>query len=79
MAILGVTTHMKILRVPWIRCRADELSAVECELAWRGRAFVVLAACEQEAREWWRELGEAERNDLLGMGRSNASDELSLF
>jgi hypothetical protein len=70
---------MKILRVPWIRCRADELSAIECEMSWRGRSFTILASSESEARAWWRELGETERNELMGMGQPHGSDELSLF
>ena len=70
---------MKTLRVPWIRCRADELSAVEFDMNWRGREFAILAYSEAEARAWWRDLGETERNELMGLGQRHDPDELSLF
>ena len=58
---------MKVVRVPWIRCRADEVDAVSAPLEWRGRHFKVLAYSEKEAVEWWRGLAERERTELLGM------------
>lgn len=70
---------MKVVRVPWIRCRADEVDAVPSEMEWRGRAFSVLAYSEKEAREWWRSLAEREREELLGMGGEAADESPSLF
>jgi hypothetical protein len=71
---------IKIIRVPWIRCRADEVDALPFELEWRGRVFSVLAYTENEARDWWRSLPEAERERQLGGGGGSASDgEMQLF
>jgi hypothetical protein len=70
---------MKLVRVPWIQCRADEVHAVECEMEWRGRAFVVMAYSEEEARKWWNGLSEGERRSLHGATESEREDEPSLF
>lgn len=70
---------MKLVRVPWIRCRADEVDAVQVGLEWRGHAIAVLAYSEKEAREWWRELPERERDAALGIGEEAAEDSPSLF
>jgi hypothetical protein len=70
---------MKLIRVPWICCRADEVDAIQCEMEWRGRVFAVMAYSEKEAREWWRDVPEAERSELLGMGVAAADSELDLF
>ena len=59
---------MKVLRVPGIRCRADEVDAIPTRLEWRGRSFTALAYSEKEALEWWRGLSEPEREELLGLG-----------
>ncbi len=59
---------MKRIRVPWIRCRADELGSLPCELEWRGTYFEVLAYSEAEARAWWRSLSESERGEQVGCG-----------
>jgi hypothetical protein len=70
---------MKTVRVPWIRCRADEADAVPSEMEWRGRSFTLLAHSEKEAREWWRTLSEREREELLGMAAGLADDGPGLF
>jgi hypothetical protein len=67
---------MKLLRVPWIRCRADEYGAAPVPLEWRGREFAVLAYSEAEAHDWWKSLDEAEREEALGLG---AREEAGLF
>lgn len=71
--------HMKVIRVPWISCRADEVDAVQCELDWAGRAFAVMAYSEKEARDWWRTLSTAERNELLPSNEPPVEDESGLF
>ncbi len=70
---------MKIVRVPWIRCRADEVDAVSSEMTWHGRTFAVLAYSQKEALEWWRSLPDRDRESLLGMGGEAANDSPSLF
>lgn len=71
---------MKIIRVPWIRCRADEVDAVPFEMEWEGRCFSVLAYTEAEAREWWQSLPLAEKREHVGGGRREESgSELELF
>jgi len=70
---------MKLIRVPWICCRADEVDAIQCEMEWRGRVFAVLAYSEKEAREWWRDVPETERNELLGVSGAGSDVELDLF
>lgn len=70
---------MKVIRVPWIRCRADEVDAVPSELVWSGQRFSVLAYSEKEAREWWRSLSDRERETMLGMGGEISDDGPSLF
>ena len=70
---------MKIVRAPWIRCRADEVDAAPSTLEWRGRSFKVLAYSEKEATEWWRSLSDQEREDLLGMDRATVDDDPGLF
>ncbi len=69
---------MKLLRVPWIQCRADEASAHPHEIEWRGRLFQVLAYSETEAREWWRDLPENEREHALGI-RATTDEAPGLF
>lgn len=64
---------MKTVRVPWIRCRADEVDATPTEMEWRGRIFDLLAYSQKEARDWWRSLSDREREDALGL--SETSDE----
>ena len=70
---------MKVVRAPWIRCRADEVDAVPSTLEWRGHTFELLANSEKEAREWWRGLSDQERETLLGLGAENADDSPGLF
>jgi len=69
---------MKVIRVPWIRCRADEVGAVSCPLDWRSKSFTILAYSEREAREWWNGLTEGERNEFLGFDQEG-SEQSSLF
>ena len=70
---------MKTVRVPWIRCRADEVDAVATEMDWRGRRFALLAYSEKEASEWWRSLSDREREEHLGMTASPSDDGPGLF
>ena len=70
---------MKIIHVPWIRCRADEMGAIECPMTWRNRDFDILAHTEKEAKSWWNELSESEREQQLGMDTTSTSDEPGLF
>lgn len=70
---------MKVIRVPWIRCRADEIDARPYEMEWRRQSFSVLAYTENEAREWWEGLEDAEREQLLGMVAVDSSDQAALF
>ena len=68
---------MKVIRVPWIQCRADE-SAAQCfPWEWKGRGFEIMAYTEDEARSWWIDLTEANRNELLGIRSTH--DEPSWF
>jgi len=69
---------MKVIRAPWIRCRADEVDAIPSSLEWRGHRFQLLAYSEKEASEWWRGLSDRERETLLGLGE-NADDGPGLF
>ena len=71
--------RMKVIRVPWISCRADEVDAIHCELEWAGRIFKVMAYSEKEAREWWRNVPITERNELLSIGEPPIEDEPGLF
>lgn len=70
---------MKTIRVPWIRCRADEVDAVTTEVEWRGRSFVLLAYSEKEAADWWRSLSEHDRENALGMAAEAVDDGFGLF
>jgi hypothetical protein len=70
---------MKLVRVPWIQCRADEVDAVQVELEWRGRGLAVLAYSEKEARDWWRELSDRARDAMLGIDDDSTDDGPSLF
>ena len=69
---------MKAIRVPWMRCRADETGAVSCALDWRSKSFTVLAHSERKAREWWNGLTDVERDELLGIDHAG-SEQTSLF
>ena len=70
---------MKVVRVPWIRCRADEVDAIPTRLEWRGRSVTALAYSEKEALEWWRGLSDREREELLGMDGAAPDDGPGLF
>jgi hypothetical protein len=71
---------VKIIRVPWIQCRADEVDAERYDFFWRGRDFEIMAYSEGEARKWWGELSDSERGAQLGMGAAASGDEeLMLF
>ena len=41
---------MKVIRVPWIQCRADEAGAECFPMEWRGKDFEIMAYNEREAR-----------------------------
>jgi hypothetical protein len=70
---------MKLIRVPWIQCRADEVDAVQVDLEWRGRPITVLAYSQKEGREWWHELSEHARDAALGIGDDAAEESPGLF
>ena len=70
---------MKLVRVPWIRCRADEIEALQVEMEWRGQPIAVLAYSEKEAREWWRDLAEHERDAALGLTDDSQDEGPGLF
>jgi len=70
---------MKLIRVPWIRCRADEVGGYYCEMEWRKHSFIVLAYTPQEARDWWGGLSDAERNEVLGLEERSEADQSTLF
>lgn len=65
---------MKVIRVPWIQCRADEIGAETFSCHWRGRDFEIMAFSATEAREWWDSLSDAVKGDFLGMRTGNESD-----
>lgn len=70
---------MKIVRVPWILCRADEVDTIECEMEWHGRVFAVMAYSEAEARKWWVGTAESEKRALLGFDAAESDEGLALF
>jgi hypothetical protein len=70
---------MKVIRVPWIVCRADEFGAVVHPVSWRGHEVEIMAYSEKEAREWWEELSETERGKVIGGGGGGETAEMSLF
>ena len=70
---------MKIVRVPWIQCRADEVDTIECEMEWRGHVFAVMAYSEAEARKWWAAIAESEKRELLGADAVEPDEGLALF
>lgn len=70
---------MKTIRVPWICCRADEAGAITTDMEWRGVVFSILAYSEKEALDWWRNLADGERQNLLGMSLSTEDEAPSLF
>jgi hypothetical protein len=71
--------EMKVVRAPWIRCRAGEAGARSYEMEWQRITFSLLAYSEKEARSWWNGLDEHERNGLLGLGDAETSDQIGLF
>jgi hypothetical protein len=71
---------MKVIRVPWIQCRADEAGAECFAWEWKGKDFEIMAFTRKEAEEWWGSLGENYKGELLGIrGRSESDDALMLF
>jgi hypothetical protein len=71
---------MKVIRVPWIQCRADE-AGTECYAwEWRGKDFEIMAFSRKEAEEWWTSLSEPFKSQLLGLRERGESDgALMLF
>ena len=65
---------MKVIRVPWIQCRADEAGANCFPMTWRGKDFEIMAYTEREAKDWWRSLSDTVRNDALGVRQREESD-----
>ena len=71
---------MKVIRVPWIQCRADEAGAECFPWVWKGRDFEIMAYTRKEAEEWWTSLGESYKGELLGVRERGESDSaLMLF
>lgn len=72
---------MKVIRVPWIVCRADEFGTVQLPISWRGHEFEIMAYSDKEARDWWEELSEGERSRAMssGAGSGGETSEMSLF
>lgn len=70
---------MKVIRVPWIICRADEFGASNVPMQWRGDEFEILAYTEKEARDWWEELSESERSRQMRGPVGDSEDEPSLL
>lgn len=58
---------MKVIRVPWIRCRADEVGSCSIDVHWRKLPVKIIAYSEREAQEWWGGLRDEERDEALGM------------
>ncbi len=69
---------MKIIRVPWIVCRADEFGTVQVPINWRGYDIEIIAYSEKEARDWWEELSDTERKRHI-CGDSGSEQESLLF
>ena len=70
---------MKLIRVPWIRCRADEAGAKSFEMQWHRIHFDLLAYSESEARDWWSGLSAAEKDDVLGLEHGDRVEQPDLF
>lgn len=71
--------QMKLIRVPWIRCRADEAGAKFFEMQWHRIHFDLLAYSESEARDWWNGLSDDERNVALGLNLDDPVEQPDLF
>ena len=48
-------------------------------MQWRKQGFTILAYSEKEACEWWSAFCEAERDELLGIGGGDGTEQASLF
>ena len=70
---------MKIIRVPWIVCRADEFGSSHYSHNWRGEDFEIMAYSEKEARDWWGELSESERSRYMRGSGGGGDSEMSFF
>jgi hypothetical protein len=77
--LLLIDRLMKIVRVPWIRCRADELDTSIIPVAWRKQTFSIMAHSQQEAEKWWGNLSDAERHEVLGLDQQTDGDQSTLF
>lgn len=71
--------RMKVVRVPWIRCRADEVGACAVDLHWRKQNFSLIANSEREAQDWWGGLGEEERDAALGLDEPPQAEQASFW
>ena len=65
---------MKVIRVPWIRCRADEVGSCSIEVQWRKQMFRIIAYSEREAQEWWGSLRSEERDAAAGWDEQPAEE-----
>jgi len=66
---------MKVIRVPWIRCRADEIGTCSIEVTWQKQTFHLIAYSEREAQEWWGSLSAEERDQSLGLEAAPEAEE----
>lgn len=69
---------MKIIRVPWIQCLADEFGSMNVPIRWRGKDFEIVAYSEKEANDWWNELSDRERSRQMG-DNDDSGDGPSFF
>jgi len=70
---------MKVLRAPWIRCRADEVGACEIQVNWRKQTLLLLAHSEREAQEWWGGLRDEERDAAVGVEKTVEPEQTSFW
>jgi hypothetical protein len=70
---------MKVLRAPWIRCRADEVGTCEIQVNWRKQTLVLIAYSEREAQVWWGGLRDEERDAAVGLDNAVDAEQTSLW
>ena len=73
----GSSHAMKVIRVPWIVCRADEFGPVQVPVSWHGYDLEIMAYSEKEALDWWGDLSDGERKRFAS--GSGAGEQESLL
>jgi hypothetical protein len=63
---------MKVVRVPWIRCRADEVGSCSIDVQWKKLSVRIIGYSEREAQEWWGGLSDEERDAIAGLDEAPA-------